>query len=155
MHFRAKPAYVGTGSSGRLRMQFGFIDPAGYLLAGWGLCGVNYRGICYSTDHSSAPYIGPSISWPDTNYHDFDLCWYKNTGLAEWYCDGALRGSYTYSAMAGRNASGVQWDSRLGYTDRVYFDDLQAGTYIPEPSSLLALGAMGLGAFGVVWRRRA
>ncbi len=159
LHFTARQAATGTPTGNRqVQIAFQFMDLDGNPIGGWRLTGTGYLPIAWNAEHSSngsglVPYLGPETQFPDsTNYHDFDMHWYKTTGQMEWYVDGVLYDSFDYSSRVSGgpvDASVIQWDNNAIHADTIYYDDVKAGT-IPEPGTLVLLGLGGL----LVSRRR-
>lgn len=126
----------------------------------------------YATSHLAMIGAGLTAGW-----HEYDQIIYRNTvgsvlaGTCEWYIDGALVWSNT-PAETGQWVLGgdVATPSRhmadfefwqpgrdVSGTYSMLIDDIsiQYANAVPEPSSLIAFATFGIGAFGLMRRRRA
>lgn len=83
-------------------------------------------------------------------WHTFTVT--RTNGVVSWYVDGALGRSFTNVADSYMNVVTVGASAALT-NNTAYFDNVKATNVLPEPSSLLALGAGLLTVVGMLRRR--
>lgn len=83
-------------------------------------------------------------------WHTFTVT--RSNGTVSYYVDGALGRSFTNVADSYMNVVTVGTSAALT-SNTAYFDNVKATNVIPEPTSLIALGAGLLGLLGVIRRR--
>lgn len=151
LHFKARQVSAGSAGQRQVQVAFQFMDTSGNPIGGWRLTGQGYLPICWDGNHSSngsgnVPHLGTTRVFSDSDYHDYDMHWYKTTGWVEWYFDGTLIDTFNYAARVVDgpvDAAVIQWDNNAAHNDNVYYDDVQAGT-VPEPATLALLGLGGV-----------
>lgn len=146
IHFKARSAEVATDV--RFRDSVAATTNSGQEVARWQVNASQYKSRI-----SWAGENGPAVNYNDGAWHDFDLIWNRTVGTFEYKVDGVLYRSLAVGetrAVHNIEFWGQTWYGGPGWQ----YDDFAVGT-IPEPSSLLALSALGVGAFGFIRRRRA
>ena len=104
-------------------------------------------------------WIGTAANYNNGLWHDFDIIYDVTVGTFDYYYDGALyqsRAAGETRRITNAELWGRSWYGGPGWQ----YDDLAVGTTtlippVPEPSSLLAFATFGIGAFGLIRRRRA
>jgi hypothetical protein len=115
-------------------------------------------------DDAGPEWIGPEVAIEAGTWHTLAFAWNLATGEAEWYVDGALIASLPddpalkeyYIGRDGDNFEFWQKYVATNAANNVIFDNLASygGTVIPEPGTFASLGALCIGALGVLKRRK-
>ncbi len=146
-HFEAKGVGVGCGN----RTNLYVLDENGDVWLRW-----------YGDSVRLIPRVGGTVGSASyltrTAWDSLDILYNSTTGIAKWYFNDSE--VWSASVGAGKYMTRVEWennhavDDSDGTPDEILVDNVQVGV-VPEPSSLLALSAFGVGMIGYIKRRRA
>jgi hypothetical protein len=170
---------IGTGFS--IASELGVLKSQGSMGYGTSKAGGAYvaPGNAYHTSLDGITATTGTGAW-----HTMTMVMNRRSGVMDWYQDGSLFASKTlvqpaspppaptptYSEWLWGNDWTIDGEARVmdylefgawgrnqSTTSQILIDDIVAGgaNIVPEPSSLIALSAFGLGALGFIRRRKA
>jgi hypothetical protein len=151
LHFKAR-SYNSSTTETRTRESVYIFGNGG---SGTRLCGYQFNANVYKAKIVANNYNGAMVSYNNGQWHDFECVYDTTSASIKWYVDGVLYDSRAYQISEKSRYIGFYsqtWYDAINWQ----YDDFVFGSNdpIPEPSSLLALSAFGIGALGFIRRRR-
>lgn len=122
--------------------------------------GRNY-GRWYGSGNTARPRIAgtglvlSTVTLVPGQWNKLEIVVNESTGFSSFYHNGAYLGQLQYSGQGSSGGVAQVQIENFGRSDApndyIYLDDMSV---VPEPSSLLALSALGIGMLGYIKRRR-